>query len=302
MATKLTANLGGITLCAELHEPKTSTHKPLLFCLPGGGLTRDYFDLAPEYSFVTRMTDAGYSVITMDHPGIATNALPSGHPYFTPRDAARYLHQAFTPRDAARYLHQALSQWCNGSPVIGIGHSMGGMMIMLMQGAHGSFSGLGLFGSSAGGLDWGLSEDEKHYINQEANFKRDLEKLALAKFGGPYSRASGGPSGESITFGGETAELTKRLREISCEMNSASAMMSMMRGSFKTEVEAIDVPIFFAFGDHDIGIPPEDVPKDFANSKSTEVIILENTGHNHFAFSSIQILCQRLSNWLATIP
>lgn len=288
MATKLTANIDGITLCAERHEPKTSTDKPLLFCLSGGGLTRDYFDLAPYYSFATRMTERGYSVITMDHPGIASNALPTSHPYFT-------------PRDAATYLNQALNQWIGNAPVIGIGHSMGGMMIMLMQGAHGSFSGLGLFGSSAGGLDWGLSEHEKQYINQEANFKSDLEKLALAKFGGPYSRASGGPSGESITFGGETTELTKRLREISCEMNSASAMMSMMRGSFKTEVEAITVPLLFAFGDHDIGIPPKDVPKDFINAKSAEVIILENTGHNHFAFKSIETLCKKLDHWASNL-
>ena len=288
MATKLKADVDGIALCAELHEPKTSTDKPLLFCLPGGGLTQDYFDLATEYSFVRRMTDAGYSVITMDHPGIAANALPSGHPYFT-------------PRDAATYLNQALSQWCNDTPAIGIGHSMGGMMIMLMQGAHSPFSGLGLFGSSAGGLDWGLSEDEKQYINQEGNFKRDLEKLALAKFGGPYSRASGGPSGESITFGGETAELTKRLREISCEMNSASAMMSMMRGSFKTEVEAITVPLLFAFGDHDIGIPPKDVPKDFINAKLVEVNILKDTGHNHFAFKSINTLCDKFDYWVSSL-
>ena len=73
--------------------------------------------------------------------------------------------------------------------------------------------------------------------------------------------------------------------------------MSMVRGSFRTEVEAIDVPIFFAFGDHDIGIPPEDAPKDYINAPSTELIILENTGHNHFAFSSIKMLCTELDAW-----
>ena len=77
-------------------------------------------------------------------------------------------------------------------------------------------------------------------------------------------------------------------------MNSAGAMMSMVRGSFRKEVEAIDVPLFFAFGDHDIGIPPEDAPKDYINAPSTELIILENTGHNHFAFSSIKVLCTEL--------
>ena len=75
--------------------------------------------------------------------------------------------------------------------------------------------------------------------------------------------------------------------------------MSMMRGSFRAEVEAIDVPLFFAFGDHDIGIPPKDAPKDYINAPSTELIILENTGHNHFAFSSIVTLCERLDGWIA---
>ena len=182
-----------------------------------------------------------------------------------------------------------------------VGHSMGGMLIMLMQGNHSPFKALGLFGSSAGGLDWGLSEDEKKYINDEDNFARDLESLSLAKFGTPFTRAGAGPSGESITFGGETDDLTKRLREISCEMNSASAMMSMMRGSFKSEVDAIEVPLLFAFGDHDIGIPPEDAPKDFINAPSAELVVLEKTGHNHFAFSSMITLCETFDYWASNL-
>jgi len=270
------------------HHAQGPRKNTTLFCLPGGGLTKDYFDLTPNYSFVDRMTAQGYDIILCDHLGIASNAQNKDFPYFT-------------PRDAAAYLSEQLRHWCGDSPVIGIGHSMGGMMIMLMQGNHSPFKALGLFGSSAGGLDWGLSKEEKNYIKQEAMFAQDLEALSLAKFGAPYTRASGGPSGESIVFGGETQELTIRLRDISCEMNSASAMMSMMRGSFRTEVEAIDVPIFFAFGDHDIGIPPEDAPKDYINAPSAELVILEKTGHNHFAFSSIQTLCDKLDHWASNL-
>lgn len=288
MRQTLTAKIEGIELEATLFEPSGPSKNVVLFCLPGGGLTRDYFSLAADHSFVDRMTSLGFSVITMDHPGIATNALPTDFPYYT-------------PRQSAAYLHQALELWIKDTPVIGIGHSMGGMMIMLMQGNHSPFKAIGLFGSSAGGLDWGLSEDEKKYINNEAGFARDLEALSLAKFGTPFTRAGGGPSGESIVFGGENAELTERLRDISCEMHSPSAMMSMMRGSFRTEVEAIDVPIFFAFGDHDIGIPPKDAPQDFINAPSTELIVLENTGHNHFAFSSIKIHCEKLDYWASNL-
>ena len=75
----------------------------------------------------------------------------------------------------------------------------------------------------------------------------------------------------------------------------------MTRGSFKTEVEAIDVPLFFAFGDHDIGIPPEDAPKDFINAPSAELVVLESTGHNHFAFSSIKTLYDKLDYWVSSL-
>lgn len=288
MSLTLTATVDGIHLCAKRFKAEPSPKNMTLFCLSGGGLTRDYFDLAPDYSFVKRMTAGGYDVLTMDHPGIASNTLPENHPYFT-------------PRQAADWMCAALSQWQIGSPLIGVGHSLGGMMIMLMQGRQSPFSGLGLFGSSAGGLDWGLSEQEKQYINNPDKFAKDLEALALAKFSGYYTQGGGGPSGESILFGGENADITKRLREISCEMNSAGAMMSMMRGVFRLEVEAIDVPILFAFGDHDIGIPPEDAPKDFVNAASTELVVLENTGHNHFAFSSISVLCERLDKFVGQL-
>jgi len=288
MGETLTAVVEGIEFQASLFEPKGTNKNITLLCLPGGGLTKDYFDLAEDFSFTQRMMALGYSVITMDHLGIATNALPSDYPYYT-------------PRQAVSHLNTALESWNISGPIIGIGHSMGGMMVMLMQGNHSSFKALGLFGSSAGGLDWGLSEEEKKYINDEEAFKHDLEKLSLAKFGTAFTRAGGGPSGASIVFGGENPGITQRLREISCEMNSASAMMSMMRGSFKSEVEAIDVPIFFAFGDHDIGIPPQDALKDFINAPSTELVVLENTGHNHFAFKSIEALCEKLNHWASNL-
>lgn len=284
---QLAADIDGIKLIASKFEAAEPKKNITLFCLPGGGLSKGYFDLAPNFSFAARMSALGYDVIIMDHPGIATNALPEDLPFYT-------------PRDAATYLTQALEQWNLKTPIIGIGHSLGGMMIMLMQSLHAPFAGLGLFGSSAGGLDWGLSDEEKAYINKPEDFARDLEAMSLAKFGRAMIPAGNGPSGESITFGGETPELNRRLCDVACEMNAAGAMMSMMRGSFRPEAEAIDVPMLFAFGDHDIGIPPKDVPKAFINAPSTQTVILDKTGHNHFAFRSIEVLCTKLENWLST--
>lgn len=288
MGRKLTTTVNGLSLTATLFKAESPEKNVTLFCLPGGGASAEFFDLSDEYSFAKKMCSKGYDVLTMDHPGTATNPLPKNHPFLL-------------PWQSSDYIAQALQQWLKDEDIIGIGHSMGGMTTTLIQARHRPFKAIGLFGSSAGGLEWGLSEEEKNYIDKPEAFARDLEKLTLAKFGRAFTEIPTGPSGKSITFGGETAELTQRLRDVSCELYAAGGMMSMVRGSFHKEVEAIDVPIFFAFGDHDIGIPPEDAPKDYIKTSSTELIVLRDTGHNHFAFKSIKTLCDKLDYWASNL-
>ena len=277
--------VNGVTLTADLHRSKAPGDKPLLFCLPGGGTSKGLFDLAPGFSFVSRMTQLGYDLITMDHPGTASNPLPDDHPFLTP-------HQS------ASYMLDCLNAWRADRTAIGIGHSMGGMMITLMQSRGRAFHSMVLLGSNAGGLDWGLSEDEKTYIDKPEEFARDLKQLTLKKFLTEFPLNGNGPSGKSITFGGETPELVERLKEVSCELFAAGGMMSMTRGSFRSDVEAIDVPLLFISGDHDIGIPIDEAPKDYMNAPKTDSFVLENTGHNSMAFSSIAALCQRVDQWV----
>jgi len=289
VSTLLTTIVDGIEFKGTFFAPENVYKICTLVCLPGGGASAEFFNLAENYSFAKRMTEKGYAVLTMDHPGTATNPLPNGHPFLR-------------PQKAANYIAQALQHWLGDEDIIGIGHSMGGMTTTLIQAKYKPFKAIGLFGSSAGGLEWGLSEEEKAYIEKPEEFERDIENLTRNKFGSDFiDYPNQGPSGKSITFGGETPELTQRLRDITTTLYAAGGMMSMTRGSFRKEVEAIDVPIFFAFGDHDIGIPPEDAPKDYINASSTELVVLENTGHNHFAFSSIKTLCEKLDHWASNL-
>lgn len=292
-AETLLAEFDDLSFNARHFSAKGESKNTVLFCLPGGGASQGFFDLAPNYSFADLMTARGYDVITMDHPGTASNPLPESHPFMPPRQSADYI--------GISLFHFLKHPALDGKDVIGVGHSMGGMMTVLTQARHNVFKGVTLLGSSAGGLEWGLDENEKTYIDKPEAFERDLEALTLNKFKVPFPPGMGGPSGKSITFGGENEEITKQLRTVSCQLYAAGGMMSMTRGSFRDEVEAITAPMFFAFGDHDIGIPPEDAPKDFINAASTELMILENTGHNSFAFSSIHPLAEKLDHWASSL-
>lgn len=294
MPTPLNAHINGLDYCANYSAPTQSVENSvLLICLPGGGSSALYFDLHPDHSFTQNITALGHHIITMDHPGTASNKNALGTDFLTPRKAADNIHLSL--------MHFIDSLELSHLPLIGIGHSMGGMTTTLIQARHNIYKAIALFGSSAGGLDWGLSDEEKLYINKPDELERDLEKLTIGKFGRAFTEIPAGPSGKSITFGGETQALTQALRKAACELFGAGGMMSMVRGSFSQEVLAINVPIFFAFGDHDIGIPPSEAPKAYVNAPETELLILPETGHNHFAFKSISLLSERFHDWLSKL-
>ena len=286
-----------LELSANLYEPDKIRSGLLFFCLPGGGASHGYFDLGvadgEDYSFVSRMTFFGHTLITMDHPGSGTNPLPDNHPFLVPRQASDYLGTAFQQICE----EEKLSQLFN----LGLGHSMGGMTMTLVQARMKMFSGLALLGSSARGLDWGTTDEEKIYVGKPKELERDLQQLVMTRYGSAFPEIPAGPSGKSITFGGANEAITQKLRDNMAHLYAAGGTTSMIQGSFADEAASIKVPLFFAFGDHDIGAPPEEVPQDYPGAPDIEMHILENCGHNSFAFPVIDKLCLQLDNWARKI-
>jgi pimeloyl-ACP methyl ester carboxylesterase len=282
---------GGGSVAIDLHSP-AHPPKALFFCLAGGGANRRYFDLGDsndrDFSFAARMTAAGFAVAAADVPGVGDSVVPPGAGFFN-------------PRAAAAALHAALAQLQPGVPVIGVGHSMGGMLIILQQGRFTDFAGVALLGSNAGGLDWALTEAERAYTGDEAGVERDLEALTRTRFGDPFAAMRLTTAGAGTIFAGESPDATARLRTARDRLFNAGGMMSMIPGSFATEAGAVAVPIFLAFGDNDIGIPPNLVSRDFPRVADVTLLVLPGTGHNHFGFSTMAQLCARLGHWATTL-
>lgn len=288
---------GGGRVAIDLHSPDAPP-SALLFCLAGGGANRRYFDLGDaanrDFSFAARMTAQGFAVAAADVPGVGDSLLPETPGFFSPRDAAAALNDALVQLRTAQ---PALANL----PVIGVGHSMGGMLVVLQQGRFADFAGVALLGSNAGGLDWALTDAERTYAGDEAAIERDLAALTMARFGDPFAAMRLTTAGAGTIFAGESPEATARLRTARDRLFNAGGMMSMIPGSFRSEAEAVRVPMFLAFGENDIGIAPHLVSRDFPAAPDTVLLILPGTGHNHFGFSTMARLCARLGHWATTM-
>lgn len=285
---------GDITMACDLFRPDGQP-RALLWCVPGGGANRGYFDLAggtTGHSFARRMVAQGLAVVTIDHPGIGGSSEPPAPERFTPREAGDSHHHALTALIAARPDLAAL-------PVIAVAHSMGGMIATLQQARNRSFAAVALLGSSAGGFEQVLTEEERNFIGDPAGLEAALPHLAAARFGGAFVRFSAPDKALAAEiFGGGDPAVAPALRTIGDRMFGAGGVMSMVPGSFAAEAAAIDVPLFFAFGDRDIGVPPGEVPAAYPSARDVTILKLMATGHNHFGFASIGHLCTRLGYWI----
>jgi pimeloyl-ACP methyl ester carboxylesterase len=287
----------GSRVAIDLHIPDAPP-LALLFCLAGGGANRRYFDLGDaddrDFSFAARMTGQGFAVTAADVPGVGDSILPETPGFFSPRDAAAALHQALVQLRTAQ---PALANL----PVVGVGHSMGGMLVVLQQGRFTDFAGIALLGSNAGGLDWALTDAERAYAGDEAAIERDLESLTTARFGDPFAAMRITTAGAGTIFAGESPAATARLRTARDRLFNAGGMMSMIPGSFQSEAQSVAVPLFLAFGENDIGIAPQLVSRDFPSVPDVTLLILPSTGHNHFGFSTMARLSARLGHWAAAL-
>jgi pimeloyl-ACP methyl ester carboxylesterase len=129
-------------IAATLHTPDGSVDQSndLIFAIHGGGYRRSYWhpDYAGEsYSFAKWFTDRGKSVLAIDMLGMGDSTRPELEDCLT-RAAIAAAH--------ASALDQVLAQIGRPMDVTGVGHSMGGMMIIEQAGSHGAFNRVAVLG------------------------------------------------------------------------------------------------------------------------------------------------------------
>ena len=274
-------------LAVEVFEPRSLGERPTVcVCLPGGGMSRGYFDLQPppefgNYSMARHLTDLGFVVVTVDPPAVGESDTPDDGYALTPDVVADV---------NAHAIEQVLTRWPD-APRIGVGHSAGALLTVVQQARHRTYGALGLLGFGNGGHErFGLTAQEREQAG-------GLVELTRQRFDNPLPGGSTSTS-EFLLGGMDVPEpVLEALGSVKSCLLAVVGLTSMIPGSVGPEMAAVDVPVFLGLGDRDIAGEPHGIPAFFTGSHDISLFVLAGTGHNHNVSPAREQLWDRLATW-----
>lgn len=280
---------------------------PVYFCTPGGGLDRGYFDLRAgaetRFSFAVRMAERGGITVAIDPPGIGGSARPARGFELTPDVHARALaelHACICERLRSGSLLTTVAPLPDLLS-IGVGHSLGGLLAVFQQAVHRCFDGLVLLGFGTGGLPAALDDELRSFAGDPAGARANVVRLARRRYADPYPALEVDGRGREIYGGRPDPHALAAMRACRAPLLATAAVFSIIPGSSAPEATAIDVPLLLAAGDSDLCGPARGIAAGFPRSPHVSVVELTDTGHSHFAFSSVDLLFPRIADWAGSL-
>lgn len=279
-----------------LPEAGAEFQKVILFCFPGGGVTRGYFDIPgePTFSFVRAMTGFGFICVAFDHPGSGES--------FAPADGFGLDGRSIADAEAraVRYVAKRLRLGEIDPAVppmgdcvhIGIGHSMGAMIVTLQQNSDALYDAVVLLCFTTRGLPEVLTEEERAVAASGQASTADFSRLARARFAEAFPMI--GPArGDSPA--------ARALASVAGALAATSAMQSMLPGNVATEAASLTTKLFLAAGDRDLTGPPHAIPAAFLSCNDLRLVVVPGTGHHPFVTAGAPRLYACLAEWIDSV-
>jgi pimeloyl-ACP methyl ester carboxylesterase len=287
-----------------------SGQRTLLCCLPGGSLSRKYWDLEIDgdrrFSFAEFMAARGFATLAIDPLGVGESTQP-GDGYALDLMRVARANQAALAQASARLRAGDASE--GREPLaelrsIGVGHSMGSCMTVVQQAHHSPHRAIVLLSFTTRGLPHFLTEGERAFAGDPHGARAKLPELIRARFATPYPAAPQG-AGREAAYGVGTAppEALLALRLAATTLAAGPGILSMIPGAFAPEAAAIDVPVFLAVGDHDLHTS-EHASEEFPHAPEVVAYTLPDCWHCHNVANTRERLWARIARWIgeATEP
>jgi pimeloyl-ACP methyl ester carboxylesterase len=282
--------IAGTEVAATLHLPDafSSPTVELLFCLHGGGCTRGYwhpqFDSFPGYSFAEHMTARGRAVLAIDLLGMGESSQPEPETLLSRARIAAASDAALAEIVAG--LHDG--RWATADRVIvtGVGHSIGGMMVITQAAAFASFDRVAVLG----------------WANQPMVLG-DTDPATMAAAITPGYLVSPRLALRALFY---TADVPIGLIEAD-EASAGTTPACLGRdaltpGIVHAAAAAITRPVFVMHADIDTSPAPHGEAAFFTGSRDVTFMVLEDTAHCHNFAPLRHRLWNRLDRWIDSLP
>jgi pimeloyl-ACP methyl ester carboxylesterase len=277
------------SISATLHHPADAP-RAVLVCWPGGSYDRSYwqFDGHAGYSFADHMTARGFAVVAADHLGVGRSSRPADV------DAVTLEVMAMAQCEFARELRNRFP----GVALVGVGHSIGGCLIVMTQAAHGSYERV---------VSLGFTHGAKDAVTIESADARDARaaaeeqaKVFFADWDAGYAIAPRSPnhgwlytkSTPRDVIAADDATVTPWPRQAYVE--------ALMPGYSAQFARRVTCPVLLAFGEHDIPERPHDDVAFYSGTRDVTLIVLEDAAHCHNFASTRFRLWDRIGAWITT--
>jgi pimeloyl-ACP methyl ester carboxylesterase len=297
---------GASTVVCDVHVFRDAlADSPLLLCcLPGGGMSRRYFDLDVdrehgEYSMARHLAGRGFIVATIDHLGVGESDRPDDGYALTPQvvaDVNAHVVAELTKRlregDAVDDLDPLTAL-----RTVGVGHSAGAKLTVCQQARHRSHVALVLLGFGGAGLRDRLTPAELALADDPEAIDARLAELTRERFGEPLPMPRRGSS-TFLVGAPMPPPVHEGLLAARSQMLAMVGLSSMIPGSIRPFSDVVDVPVFVGVGDRDIAGSPHAIPALFPSSDDVSLFVLADAGHNHNVAPGRIALWDRVAAWV----
>jgi pimeloyl-ACP methyl ester carboxylesterase len=271
--------------------------RAVLICWPGGSYTRAYWDVHVDgrdgYSFAEHLVDRGFTVITVDPLGVGDSSRPAEV------DLVTLETMTAAAAEAVRQLGERLAS--DGTPVIGVGHSLGGCLTLVEQAGHGSYAAVANLGFTHGAKP--IHSPDSTGPDPEA-FTVAVEH-AKAFFGGDwdagYARAPREPNHAWLHDPDVPADVIAEDDRHASAWPRQSYVGALLPGHSATYAAQVSSPVFVAFGEHDVPEHPHDDIGYYRSSGDVTLMVLPGSAHCHNFAGTRALLWDRLADWAGGI-
>ena len=275
---------GCATLAAEIvvtPAGELGNDTAVVFCFPGGGMARQYFDLGvPGYSFAEFAAARGFAVVLVDHAGVGDSDIPDDPWLLTPQLVAD-LNAASVAWTLDALSAGAIAGLPALSPTftVAAAHSAGALVLIHHESAHRQFDGIALLGWGGHGLPEHLEASERRLAADPETMLPRIIEGAKGRHHQPMPVLPRGSSNYLIA-NPIPPDVHRALIAARSRLLAVVGYASIVPGTASQAAAAIDVPVFLGVGEKDIAVRHHEIPADFTGSSDVTLFVLKEAGHN----------------------